>query len=530
MSESHKSDLSDMSTYSDSFESDDETSTTDDDEEEEELDDSKSSSLATSKDNFDETTLYEYSSVFFKPDSNLSKINSDHPKPIVAKINQKITEKTVSNKTKPDSTSLNELNLKTRVFKEPEQKQNNRPLTSVTPTNSNLRRVKSYVGTSLRNIPRPMTTKMNSETEQLKTNDFQNLSKKPPLPKPLSQSTIDLKQTDSKPSKTILTSKSKITVDTSKARSNTEVLKLCIMELGWQECPDGLPNGCDIIWQSFASHEGRDQKQNTNSTSDSRLNKFPSMNNLLKKGPLTHTLNVMRQLYPDDYNFYPRTWFLPEQLKEFTQDCRYIHDRDLKMNRTLTTFIVKPNDGSQGDGIYLINSPSGYLNTKTDNPKGFIVQEYVHNPFLIDGLKSDFRIYVVILNIKPLEIYICDEGLVRFATVDYQEPNEKNLDQVYMHLTNYSLNKKNVQYQFCGEEQVPEREENSNKLSGHGSKRKLTKIFNYMSKIGLNVTKIKNDIDDLVIKTVFALLPEIKVELNYEIMNSPNKQRPSSFQ
>lgn len=384
---------------------------------------------------------------------------------------------------------------------------------------TDLRRIKSSVGVKL------ISNTLRGEQKNEYTKNFEfNLVNKPPVSKQMfAESSIDLR--DNFKFKSTITTKCKITVDTSKARSNTEVLKLCIAELGWLECPNGLPNGCDIIWQSCASHEGRDQNSFSYFSSNSRLNKFPSMNHLLKKGPLTHSLNVMRRFYPNEYNFYPRTWFLPEQLKEFTQECRFIHDQDFKMKKPQTTFIVKPNDGSQGDGIYLISSPKQYLDPKTDNPKSFIVQEYVHNPFLIDGLKSDFRIYVVILNIKPLEIYIYDEGLVRFATVDYEKPDSNNLNQIYMHLTNYSLNKKNEKYQFS----TVKSSDNEN-LAGYGSKRKLSKIFSYMSKTGINVTKIKNEIDDLIIKTVFALLPEIKVELSYEIYNSPNKQRPSSFQ
>ena len=391
-----------------------------------------------------------------------------------------------------------------------------RPLTtSKDLTKTDLRRIKSSVGIDIKVLS---NTQNNQKIDIAKNFDY--LIKKTSILKSnLNDYTIDVGEINKSKS-----SKINITVDTSKARSNTEVLKLCLAELGWLECPNGHPNGCDIIWQSCASHEGRDQSSHSYFSSDSRLNKFPCMNHLLKKGPLTHSLNMMRRFYPNEYDFYPRTWFLPEQLKEFTQECHFIHDQDSKMKIPLTTFIVKPNDGSQGDGIYLINSPSGYLNPKTDNPKSFIVQEYVHNPFLIDGLKSDFRIYVVILNIKPLEIYIYDEGLVRFATVDYEKPDTNNLNQIYMHLTNYSLNKKNEKYQFSKEKI------NDEKLAGQGSKRKLTKIYSYMSKIGINVTKIKNEIDDLIIKTVFALLPEIKVELSYDIYNSPNKQRPSSFQ
>lgn len=329
--------------------------------------------------------------------------------------------------------------------------------------------------------------------------------------------------------------KSLITVDTSKARSNSEVLKICLAELGWQDCPNGLPHGCDIIWQSCTSHEGEHNSSSLNYSNTARVNKFPCMNQLLRKGPLTLSLNVMRKLFEPEYDFYPRTWFLPEQLAEFTEDCRYIHEKQLKRNQPLTTFIVKPNDGSQGDGIYLIKDHDDYIRStsslaKKNSSKCHIVQEYIHNPFLIDGLKFDLRIYVVIVNLKPLEIYICDEGLVRFATVNYQYPDDNNLNQIFMHLTNYSLNKKNESYKFTSdkeEESAEKSRKEDSKSSGQGSKRKLTRVFNYMSNRGLNVNKIKAEIDNLVVKTVLALLPEMKIECAFE---NVNKQRPTCFQ
>jgi hypothetical protein len=158
----------------------------------------------------------------------------------------------------------------------------------------------------------------------------------------------------------------------------------------------------------------------------------------------------------------------------------------------------------------------------------FFFEEYIHNPFLIDSLKFDLRIYVLITSIKPLEIHICDEGMVRFATVNYQKPNENNLDQIYMHLTNYSLNKRNESYKYPKKTNEIDHEEEDDDSAGQGSKRKLTKVFNYMSKMGLNVNKIKAKIDDLVIKTILALLPNIKIESAFESYSNPNK--PKFFQ
>ena len=97
----------------------------------------------------------------------------------------------------------------------------------------------------------------------------------------------------------------------------------------------------------------------------------------------------------------------------------------MKSNPT-QTFIAKPSKGRGGDGIFLgmklkFNNivrrfhelPKSALNHE------FLIQRYIENPFLIDKKKFDFRIYVVIKGIDPLEAYLCDEGLARFCTVNF---------------------------------------------------------------------------------------------------------------
>lgn len=49
--------------------------------------------------------------------------------------------------------------------------------------------------------------------------------------------------------------------------------------------------------------------------------------------------------------------------------------------------------------------------------KDVIVQRYIADPLLVDGLKFDLRVYVTLVGTDSLSGFICDEGLARFCTV-----------------------------------------------------------------------------------------------------------------
>ena len=97
--------------------------------------------------------------------------------------------------------------------------------------------------------------------------------------------------------------------------------------------------------------------------------------------------------------------------------------------------IVKPDQMSQGKGIYLTHQldelplPTQPLtqNQKLKQPK-FVVQEYLRDPYLIDGLKFDIRLYVLVLSADPLKLFLYKDGLVRFGTIKYDPTlNDDNI-------------------------------------------------------------------------------------------------------
>lgn len=101
-------------------------------------------------------------------------------------------------------------------------------------------------------------------------------------------------------------------------------------------------------------------------------------------------------------------------------------------------WILKPSCSSRGRGIFLIDS----LN-EVPIDENFVISRYIHNPLLINGLKFDLRLYVLVTCFHPLKIYVFSEGLTRFATEKYK-PGNKNCK--FMNLTNYSINKKSEKF------------------------------------------------------------------------------------
>jgi len=68
---------------------------------------------------------------------------------------------------------------------------------------------------------------------------------------------------------------------------------------------------------------------------------------------------------------------------------------------------------------------------------------------LLDGFKFDLRLYVLVVSVDPLRVYLAREGMARLCSEPYKSPAADNLKDVFSHLTNYSLNKKNENYVFA---------------------------------------------------------------------------------
>nr|KAF6394157.1 tubulin tyrosine ligase like 5 [Pipistrellus kuhlii] len=210
-----------------------------------------------------------------------------------------------------------------------------------------------------------------------------------------------------------------------------------------------------------------------------KVNHFPRSYELTRKDRLYK--NIIRMQHTHGFKAFhilPQTFLLPAEYAEFC-NC-YSKDRG--------PWIVKPVASSRGRGVYLINNPN-----QISLEENILVSRYINNPLLIDDFKFDVRLYVLVTSYDPLVIYLYEEGLARFATVRYDQ-GAKNIRNQFMHLTNYSVNKKSGDYVSCDDPEVED----------YGNKWSMSAMLRYLKQEGRDTTALMAHVEDLIIKTIIS--------------------------
>ena len=136
---------------------------------------------------------------------------------------------------------------------------------------------------------------------------------------------------------------------------------------------------------------------------------------------------------------------------------------------------------------------------------------------MINDYKYDCRIYVLVTSYDPLKIYLFHNGLVRFTTQKYTA-SKKFLKKRFIHLTNYSVQKKAPNYvKNTGDEEEEEDET--------ASKWDLYSLKNKWREMGINVEDVFSKVKDLIIKTILSV--ESTLASNY---NRAQKNRGVCFE
>ena len=216
-----------------------------------------------------------------------------------------------------------------------------------------------------------------------------------------------------------------------------------------------------------------------------KVNHFPRTHELTRKDLLVRTLTAMREAHgPSACDFLPTTFVLPAD----SEACHAAMTRERG-----ATWIVKPIASSRGRGISIVQQPHQLPQDDV------VVSRYVSNPLLIDGFKFDLRLYVAVTSFHPLRIHCYDEGLVRFSTEPYQNGGGAALKNLFMHLTNYSINKHSAHF-------VPNHDAAND---DHGNKWSLSALRRCLARNGVDVDALFKRIDALVVRTLISVEPSV---------------------
>jgi len=212
---------------------------------------------------------------------------------------------------------------------------------------------------------------------------------------------------------------------------------------------------------------------------ETKINKFPTTLALSRKDKMWNNYKRLQKKFGKKFfAFLPETYNLPAELKLL----------QWKMKKTNGIWIAKPAAASCGNGIVLLTN----LKEIPERKNALSVQKYITNPLLINGLKFDLRLYLVMTSVDPIKLYIYDDGLVRFATKPFSASKE-DLNDKFIHLTNYSVNKDNEDFEY---------NEAPGEFVGH--KWSLKTFWKYMECEGHDWARIWSRIKNVMVKTIMC--------------------------
>ena len=215
-----------------------------------------------------------------------------------------------------------------------------------------------------------------------------------------------------------------------------------------------------------------------------KINMYFNYKDYSSKSLLYNNYVEMQKSFPLEYNYMLETFSFPENKDIIINKFKnYSYDKD-------DVWLLKPKLSSAGIGIKI------FKNYK-DIKENYIITKYLTNPHIIKGVKYDLRFHGLITSVKPLILYLYEEGLARLATEKYDYNNQTN---EFAYLTNMHVNIKNKK-KFI----YPQN--NSNIEDSHFWN--LETLRKYYTKKNINYDEIYDQVKDIFIKMMFTVRQKI---------------------
>ena len=205
------------------------------------------------------------------------------------------------------------------------------------------------------------------------------------------------------------------------------------------------PEAADLVWL-----RGGHKKLAGRLRAGQLINYIPGESALIDKGYLSQYLKLHEPGEGDPdlelEDFYPETFCLydPEERRAFFEQLPPEESPE-------QLWILKPADMSMGRGVGVTWRFEGLRQLyemveregADDEIRPYIVQRYITNPLLLDGRKSEIRLYWLIASVDPLLALVYGEGTVR---LNNQPFSLGDLDNELVHVTNVFQQKRHPDF------------------------------------------------------------------------------------
>jgi hypothetical protein len=179
----------------------------------------------------------------------------------------------------------------------------------------------------------------------------------------------------------------------------------------------------------------------------------------------------MQVHFPSDYSFLPESYVLPGDESAF---------KTAFSQSPTSQYIIKPDGGSLGAGITILDSLSAYI----AKPTLSIVQKYIKS-WPLNNRKFDLRVYVLVASLDPLEIYVYRNGIARFCADTHETGG------LFSQITNTALNKRKE----CNLDVIT---------------RMIVDVFGEIKHSKAEIQRLWDRIDRIIVLTIIAALPYLR--------------------
>ena len=252
---------------------------------------------------------------------------------------------------------------------------------------------------------------------------------------------------------------------------------------------------------------------------DQVVNRMPYMSTYINQKD-----NFADAVASNGFVFHPTTYVLPRDLVSLEETARESPEK---------LFIVKPVFGGRGMGISVSTGASlsaqilaSQTSSLDDNGKDgdnddaswmegdYIVQEYIENPYLIEGRKFSMRLYVLVTSVAPLRVYVCREGIAKFASMDFETvvaTDAEDPASIHAHITNNAANSHGEGFHISQDPDVDD----------EGSRRSLSGLRRVLRRQNVDVDGLFTEIHQVLLQSVLAVESKVREGLE-EFVTFPN--------